>query len=260
MYAKLYQTIVSLVHFISETMRSMSNYIRHLSPLYVLSQNPWELCQIISVRQLSPLYVLSQKPWELCQIISDNCLPCMFYLRTHESNAKLYQTIVSLVPFISETMRVMSNYIRKTIVSLVCFISETMRAKCQIISDNCLPCTFISEPKRLMSNYISQTIVLYVLSQKPRELCQIISDNCLPCIFYLRTHESYVKLYQTIVSLVLFISETMRVMSNYIRQTIVSLRPFILETMRAMSNYIIWQLSPLYVLSRKPWELCQINL
>ena len=71
-YVKLYQTIVYLVHFISETMRAMSNYIRQLSPLYVLSQNPWELCQIISVRQLSPLYVLSQKPWvrELCQIIS----------------------------------------------------------------------------------------------------------------------------------------------------------------------------------------------
>jgi hypothetical protein len=59
---QLCQTIVSLVCYISETMRSMSNYIR----------------------QLSPLYVLSSKPWDLCQIISDNCLPCMLYLRNHE--------------------------------------------------------------------------------------------------------------------------------------------------------------------------------
>ena len=67
----------------------------------------------------------------------------MFYLRNHESYVKLYQAIVSLVRFISEPMRVMSNYISQTIVSLVCIISETMSP-------------------RVMSNYISQTIVSLV--------------------------------------------------------------------------------------------------
>jgi len=58
----------------------------------------------ISDRQLFPLYAISQKPWDLCQIISDNCLPCTFYFRNHESYVKLYQAIVSLICFISETM------------------------------------------------------------------------------------------------------------------------------------------------------------
>ena len=127
-------------------MRSMSNYIR----------------------QLSTLYILSQKPWELCQIISGNCLPCMFYLRNHESYVKLYQAIVSLVRFISEPMRVMSNYISQTIVSLVC-IKSYVKLYQTIVSLVCL----ISEPESYVKLY--QT------------------DNCLPCTFYLGNHESYVK-------------------------------------------------------------------
>jgi hypothetical protein len=154
-YVKLYQTIVSLVCFILETMRSMSNYIRQLSPLYTISQKPWDLCQ-------------------LCQI--DNCLPCMFYLRNHEIYVKLYQTIVSLVHFISEIMRAMPIY--------------------QI--DNCLPCMFYLRNHKI-----------YV------KLYQI--DNCHPCMFYLRNHKIYVKLYQTIVSLVPFISETIRTLVKSVK-------------------------------------------
>ena len=133
----------------------------------------------ISDRQLSPLYAISQKPWDLCQLCQiDNCFPCMFYLRNHEIYVKLYQTIVYLVHFISETMRAMSNYIRQ--LSPLYVLSQKPWELCQIISGNCLPCTFYL---RTHESYVK-------LNQ---------SDNCLPCMYYLRNHESesYVKLYQS---------------------------------------------------------------
>ena len=136
----------------------MSNYIRQLSPLYTISQKPWDLCQ-------------------LCQI--DNCLPCMFYLRNHEIYVKLYQTIVSLVHFISEIMRAMPIYqIDNCLPCMFYLRNHKIYVKLYQI-DNCHPCMFYLRNHKIyvklyqtivsLVPFISETIRTLVKSVKCRQ-------------------------------------------------------------------------------------------